>query len=228
MKPELQASPDVLKALAVTAQVMGNPPLETAAARMFAADLARFPVPAVLNALSRCRREVRGRLCLADVIARLDDGRPGPEEAWAMLPKSEQASVVWCEEMARAFGVCQPLLEADDQVGARMAFREAYTADVLRARSDGVAPKWTVSYGFDPAGRVKALRDAAERNRITQQRAETLISHAPPPRDGSRTLEGPAPIAGVLEHVAAACDPIQGRKMIAAIKAGLQKQDDAA
>ena len=59
--------------------------------------------PAVLKALTRCRREVKGMLTIQDVVSRIDDGRLGVEEAWAMMPFSESQSVVWTEEMAQAF-----------------------------------------------------------------------------------------------------------------------------
>ena len=100
----MKASKAILQAIAVTAELTGTQ-LSEPAARVFAGDLAAYPEAQVLGALTRCRKEVRGRLTLQDVIGRLDDGRPGAEEAWAMLPKDEAASCVWTDEMCSAWGV---------------------------------------------------------------------------------------------------------------------------
>src|ERR1043165_278765 len=120
----------LLKAIAVTAELTGTT-MSEAAASVMAEDLTRYPENQVLVALTRCRRELRGRLTIADVIQRLDDGRPGPEEAWAMIPQDEAPSVVWTQEMASAFGIALPLM--DDPVAARMAFKEAYAKAVAKA-----------------------------------------------------------------------------------------------
>jgi hypothetical protein len=170
------ASERLIKELVVTAQLMGQE-LETDAARMFTEELSRFPESQVLEALARCRRELRSRLTLADVISRLDDGRPGPNEAWAMLPRSESQSVVWTEEMAAAMVSAQPLLAAGDSVAARMAFLEHYGRLVSDARRLHVPVRWMPSLGHDPNGRVAALREAIEKNRLSSTHAEKLLPH---------------------------------------------------
>lgn len=216
----MPATPELLKAIAVTAKVMGNE-LDEASARMFADDLSAYPQSAVIDSLGRCRREVRGRLTIADVVQRLDDGRPGVEEAWAMLPKSEDQSVVWCDEMAKAFGVAVPLMDAGDMVGARMAFKEAYTAQLQRARTDGVPVKWRTSYGFDKAGRVKAVREAADRKRLTQTEAATMIQHIGPIGDAFR-IGGNHTAADAIEHMLLSNDSPgyreAGKTMLAELK----------
>ena len=78
---------ELAEALAVTAELTGTE-LSVAAAKVMATDLAAYPRQQVLGALARCRRELKTRLTMAAVIERLDDGRPGAEEAWAMIPKS--------------------------------------------------------------------------------------------------------------------------------------------
>ena len=79
---------ELLQALAVTAELTGTE-LSEPAARVMANDLAAYPVQQVLGALTRCRRELKGRLTVAAILERLDDGRPGPNEAWAMIPQDE-------------------------------------------------------------------------------------------------------------------------------------------
>lgn len=201
MKPESLSSPELLKALAVTAKVMGTQ-LDDDAARMFASDLAIYPLDQVLVALTRCRREVKGRLVPADVISRIDDGRPGAEEAWAMLPKREEDSVIWCEEMAVAFGVCNPLLQDGDLVGARMAFKEIYSKAIQDARANGIPPKWTPSYGFEKSGRARAIREAADRNRISRDHAMGMLEQLGPEYEEQHraALTGPQPVSAFLEE----------------------------
>lgn len=165
---------ELIKAIAVTAELTGTE-LSEAAARVFAEDLSGFPLPQVLGALVRCRREVKGRLSLSDVITRLEDGRPGAEEAWTMIPRNEAESVVWTDEMRSAFAAAGALLAEGDAIAARMAFKEKYSAEVQKARNEGVPAKWILSAGHDPAGRKEAITQATAKGLIAQDRAVKLL-----------------------------------------------------
>ena len=167
-------SEQLIQAVAVTAELCGRT-FTPAAAAVFVDDLARYPEAQVLGALRRCRREVRGILTVQDVLSRLDDGRPGAEEAWAMIPQDEAGSTVWTEEMAQAFGVARHLLNEGDRVGARMAFKEVYGRIVAQARDDGKPVAWTPSLGHDPIGREAALLDAVDRGRLDLGYAVALV-----------------------------------------------------
>ena len=123
--------------------------------------------------LSHQRDPQRGRFMptAADIIDQVQrlassDGRPGPEEAWALCPKSDADSVVWTEEMAAAFEVVHDMIAADE-VAARMAFKEVYAARVADARGAGIAPQWTPALGSSEAGRVRAMQAAVAARRIT-------------------------------------------------------------
>lgn len=168
------ASEELIKAVMVTAELMGTV-LSADGARVMCDDLDAYPEPQVTGALTRCRREVRGRLTLADIIARLDDGRPGPDEAWAMIPRSESETVVWTGEMAQALSVAQPLLDAGDQVAARMAFREAYARLVTQARADRLPVRWMPSLGHDRDGREQKLREAVHLGRLHADAVAKLL-----------------------------------------------------
>ena len=161
------------EALAVTAELTGTE-LSKAAARVMADDLGRFPLNQVLAALTRCRRELKGKLTIASVIERLDDGRPGVEEAWAMIPKSEYDTAVWTQEMASAFGVALPLMDSDE-VAARMAFKEAYARGLSEARNEGTPVRWTVTLGHDASAREGVLMRAVEQGKISAQHAANLV-----------------------------------------------------
>ena len=186
---------DLLEAIAVTAELCGRV-LSPAAAQVFCADLAAYPVPQVIAALARCRKEVRGMLTVQDVVRRLDDGRPGPEEAWASLPMDERASAVWTDEMSEAFGVASSLLDAGDKIAARMAFREVYQARVSAARDAGRMVNWTVTLGHDPRAREGALLEAVSKKRLTLTQARSYVP----------MLDAPAPdylpqIAAVAQRI---------------------------
>ena len=139
----------------------------------------------------------------ADVIAQIigivaDDGRPGPEEAWALSVKSrdEAITVVWTAEMAEALGVCQPLLDAGDEVGARMAFKECYARLVGAARESRIRPTWTVSLGHNTAGRDAVLRPHVEAGRISRDYLDT-------PAIGFNHLLLSAPVGATPSNLAA-------------------------
>lgn len=171
----------LLEALAVTAELTGTE-LSKPAARVMVADLSAYPLPQVLVALSRCRRELKTRLTLAAILERLDDGRPGANEAWAMIPQDENGSVVWTDEMATAFGVAAPLIAAKQIIAARSAFIEAYERECAKARAELRQPRWFPSFGFDRRQRAPAIEEAVRKGRISQQRAAALL---PPPETGN-------------------------------------------
>jgi len=171
------ASSRLLMAIAVTAELCGKV-YTSAAAQLFADDLDGYDEPAVLAALSRCRRELDGRpFNVAAVIARIEDGRPGVEQAWAMLPLSESATVVWTDEMREAWAAALPLLDLGDRIGARMAFKESYVAAMARARDEKRRVAWTASIGTDKQEAARVLRDAAERGRLPAPHVAGLIAH---------------------------------------------------
>jgi hypothetical protein len=172
----------LLDAIAVTAELTQTQ-LSKGAARVMAEDLARYPEHQVLEALTRCRRELKGRLTIADVLTRIDDGRPDAEQAWAMMPKDEASSVVWTEEMAEAFGVAYPLKRSGENIQARMAFLEKYRNAVRMARDAGKAVHWTPSLGHDPHGRETVLLEAQRLGRLAADHVAGLLPHRaePPP-----------------------------------------------
>ncbi len=192
-------SPELIEAVAVTAELCGRT-FSEAAARVFVADLDRYPENQVIAALSRCRREVKGILTVSDVASRLEDGRPGVEEAWSMLPLSEQQSACWTDEMAKAFGPALPLIERGDHIGARMAFKESYALAVTRARDSGKPVSWSVTLGYDRNGRKPVIEEAVRVGRISMEEVnrnwpELGIAEAPEmiANEVRKALENKAP-----------------------------------
>lgn len=175
----------VLEALAVTAELCGRE-MSKAAAAVFAADLAGFDEKQIIGALKRCRMEVRGVLTVQDVVSRLDDGRPGPDEAFALIPASERDTSVWTDEIAQASAVAIPLLDIGDKAGARLAFREMYARLVREAREGRRPVNWWATLGHDSSGREAPIRRAVDAGRISSEYALELL---PAPMSGSRAVE---------------------------------------
>lgn len=171
----MNASPKLLRTIKATVELCGVV-MSDAAAQLFVEDISGYPEHQVIGALARCRREVRGKLTPKDVIDRLDDGRPSPDEAWALVPKREADSVVWTDEMAHAWSIASPAWMDGDRAGAARAFREAYVKAVSSNRDRRVPPQWSVSLGDDRHQAYNVI-EAAVRNR--QISIETALHNIP-------------------------------------------------
>lgn len=171
MKPS--EDPKLLEVVKATGEIYGKQ-VSLAAGLMFLADLDNYSSAQVMAALTRCRKELRTFPTVADVVSRIDDGRPGVEEAWAMIPHDESSSVVWTEEMQHAYGIARQLIE-DDPIAARMAFKEAYLEVVGRNRSQGTPARWSPSLGHDRHGREAVLLEAVQKGRLPLAHAQELL-----------------------------------------------------
>lgn len=113
-------------------------------------------------------------------------------EAWAIaLPAADEAAtVVWTQEMAKAWAIAKPILDAGDKIGARMAFIPAYERFVDQAKRESRTPHYEISAGWDAN-----LRELAVQNAVT-------VGLLPPPPQQTAL---PAPDRPVFhdEHVAA-------------------------
>lgn len=166
---------ELIKALIVTAEVLGHP-LPKMAIEPMASELMHYESKAVGQALRRCQRELQGRLTLAAILERLPAGHPGIEEAWSMCPRSEADTVVWTDEMSEAFAAAQPLLAAGDGIAARMAFKETYGRLLGEARAAHTPARWNASLGHDVGARQGVLRRAVERGLLKSEHVERLTA----------------------------------------------------
>ena len=122
-------------------------------------------------------------------------------------------TVVWTDQVAEAAAVARPILESGDEVGARMAFRDAYER-MIRERND--SPKWFPSLGHDPVRRNTALDRAVADGRLRREHVDGLL---PPPINAKGHV-----IAGLLSGDTSAPMPRDPdfRKRIATLLRQLQ------
>lgn len=183
----------LILALMATAEVMGNE-IKPNVAIVMVDYLSMYPLSDVLQALTRIRREHAGKLTLKAILDILAPagGWLSANEAWALaLPAADEAAtVVWTQEMAKAWAIAKPILDAGDKIGARMAFIPAYERFVDQAKREGRDPHYEISDGWDAN-----MRELAVQNAVT---AGLL---PPPPQQTAL----PAPDRPVFhdEHVAA-------------------------
>ncbi len=112
---------------------------------------------------------------IENIEAMRPDGRPGADEAWAMIPMNEFTSAVMTQEMAEALHIAQPLLDSGDKIAARMSFREAYLRIVEANKRAGIKPSWFPSIGQDKEGRDAVLGEAVRLGRIGTEQAIGLL-----------------------------------------------------
>ena len=176
-----------------TSELLGQAITPTAAA-MLAEDLESYPRDVLAKALSRVRTEHTGRLTPKAIIDRIDEsmGRPAANEAWsvAMTAMDERNTVVWTDEMAQAWSVAQPIAQARDMVGARMAFISAYERLVRTAREERRLPVVSVSLGWDGDLRTKAVEQAVSLGYLPQDQAMQYLPAPAPVFNPLALLQG--------------------------------------
>lgn len=207
-------------------------PLNDGQAAMFFRAVAAHPMATVRQAFdAHVKDPQRGRFppLPADVVAQIegqaaDDGRPGADEAWAnaLKARDESASVVWTVETEQAWSVARSVLQLGDEVGARMAFRDAYCRLVDEARRHRQPVEWRASLGFDPAGRIAAVEAANQRG---------LLAHAPtlalPMGDDSATALFGAMPAHIRERLIAVADRLRGDTYMPSVDAMAKAETQA-
>lgn len=207
-------------------------------AAMWFRSLAEFDIADVRAAFdAHIRDPQRGRFVPlpADILAQLhgaaaDDTRPGADEAWAIALRAtdEAATVVWTEEIAQAWAAALPVLDARDQVGARMAFREAYTRLVDDARAARKPARWFASLGWDEQQRAQAIGHAVQLGYLPREELLALpapkLALAPPPEVRAKLTELRDAIAARTEE---ALVDTSERDALRERKAALQQRVDA-
>lgn len=173
----------LVQLLAATAELMGSQ-LSGVALAVLAKDLSQYDLNIIERALENVRRnqsKFNQAAIQKEIELLMPDGRPGADEAWAMWPHDESTSAVITDEMAEAMRIAGPLLADGDKIGARMAFKEAYTRLVNEAKAIKKPVHWFASLGHEKEGREAALKEAVRLGRLSSDHAQSLL---PSPKDG--------------------------------------------
>lgn len=166
--------------------------------------LESFPLDAIATAFKRHLTDPKAGPYLpkpGDIIRHLpisqtDDGHPGPDEAWGLLlrlMRDERETGVLTEAMRAGWQACQPILDAGDEVGARMCFLDVYRRRMQDARQRGNPAHWSVTLGTDPQLRIQRLNEAVAARRIAVDQARLLLPGPTPASldEVAGWLEGP-------------------------------------
>lgn len=170
----------IAQTLSAMSKIMpGGERIDGASADFLLNKLAAYDSEKVSSALDRCFKELKFFPQFSDILERIDDGRPGTEEAWALSPKDEGSAAYLNNEIMAAWDVASSLLgERGGEIAARMAFRETYERIVKSNRADGLLPTWHLSRASGPSSERKneaALRTAVEKKRITEAKAVAYL-----------------------------------------------------
>lgn len=160
--------------------------LSTEAMRLWWQALGDYQLEEVRGGLTRHIKDPdRGRWAPrpADVIAAIQaaylEQWPAAEQAWAQAIEAadERATVVWqSREAQQAWHQAAQAIYLDgDQVGARVAFKEAYNRLVREAVNAGRSPRTAVSLGHDVQGRRDALTTAVDQGLLSREAAQQYL-----------------------------------------------------
>ena len=172
------------QSLATTFAVYSRPTPDSNTMRVWFSLLSKFELRDVQAALEQyLAKEPKfppTPAAIRELLGANQSARIGADEAWALALAScdEAETVVWTNEIAEAFATCRPVLDRGDEVGARMAFKDAYARITSAAVRAGCEPVWQASLGFDPERRAEALRRAGMANLLP---AGYVAAMLPPP-----------------------------------------------
>jgi len=134
----------------------------------------------LMQAAVEAMKTTRGRLTIGDLQKQVDllrptsaEEHPPAEEAWALLPKSEDETAFMTEEMRDASlrGDINSYLERNDFIGAERAFKKLYDENVSKSRARGLKATWEVTLGHDRSMRIGGLEKAVSKGVINSDRA---------------------------------------------------------
>jgi hypothetical protein len=153
--------------------------------RIYWNSLKQFDIAMIRQAFSRWMTDPeQGRFSPkpADIIGIIQKRAGGPawisaDEAWSLaLPAQNEANtVVWTEEIARAWSAASIVMQEGDPVGARRAFILTYERLVTAARESGKQPAWLVSEGWDPLCRTQVVERAVNTGLLPAPQASKYL-----------------------------------------------------
>lgn len=205
----------IMQAIAVTAELTGTQ-LSSNAMFVMAEDLLAYPLDKVLIALERCRRELKGRLTLAAILERVDDGWQSAEEAFNTLVagwENEHLSILTTHTAMQAAESASALFNAGDKYRAGIAFKTAYERIVSEKKAKGLQPDWFISAGLDKDQLAHIIKEAATNGRISNDYALALLPASQERMDieagnlltNKQKAEGRAKLNNILSQLSEKC-----------------------
>lgn len=167
-----QQKTSIVDALMVAYEVMGRE-MSEAGAQMILRALDGFEFEAVMTAIKRTVSEAKF-ITPAEIISRVDDGRPDPEKAWSEVchyDPDDTYTECMTEEQSLARGACWHLLASGDKVAARMAFKEEYVKLCAENRLKKQPVKYVFQMGRNKDNRLEVVKQAILDGKITQKTA---------------------------------------------------------
>lgn len=176
MNERLPLKGDTVKMIVLTSEICGGARWSDEVQLYIKDQIEHYGDTAVRHALKRCQLEVKGLLSLADIIARIPDGRPAVAVAHAQVSGSEADTFVTTDEALRAWGIAS---QTDgDKFAQRQAFDAAYKEICAANRIAGIFPKQIVSIGQDKA-RAEAVIRAAVKDGLLQPTEPVAAQYFP-------------------------------------------------
>ena len=167
--------------IAGTAEIIGQGLNQTAIAIM-CEDLAEWEFNDIQAALTACRREVKGRLSLKDIIDRLPkkgDELPSADELWGQVLEylTDEYKTFVLPEMAlialeSTKGGVRELVISKDIVAARKAFIAAYER---ASQGFNGKVKYAVRLGTDKQNQADTIKTAYLEKKITKEMAAIYL-----------------------------------------------------
>jgi hypothetical protein len=185
----------------------------------------------------------RGRFAptVADVVAATaafdaSAAWPTPDEAWAICVRTydEADTAVVFDEIMQAREIAQPVMDLGDEVGARMAFRDAYGRIVGAAKLAGSKPRWWVTQGYNRELRDMRIAEAIRVGRLPRSHGAALLGYDPTGPEqralsvGNRSTDGLVQLGAIGKPAQTAEDREEQRKEAEARRAAVVERANEA
>lgn len=152
--------------------------------------LGRYPISSLRSAANAWVRKSEFMPKPADLIKMIGgiNNHLSGDEAWAIaiLASDEENTVVWTNEMAKAWSLAEIVYQNGDHIGARRTFIEAYERAINEALMYGKPVEVFVSLGRNKEKRIDAINRAIFTGLLTQDKANNYL---PKPENTIAMLE---------------------------------------
>ena len=162
----------------------------TTKVNIYWSTLGQYPIDSLRRAANTWVRKSEFMPKPADLINLMggSSNHLSPDEAWAIaiLASDETNTLVWTNEIAKAWAQAEIVYRNGDKIGARRTFIEAYERLVNESMMNGKNVEVFVSLGSDKTKRADAINHAVFTGLLTQEKANYYL---PKPENTIAMLE---------------------------------------